>query len=145
MEKIHTHSVRVYYENTDTGGIVYHADYLGFAERARTEMLRAHGFEHAQLLKETGVAFAIRHIDIDYKRSSVLDDMLDIETTLTRMGGASFDMKQVFKHNGEAIVEMKVVLVCMDTTSLSATRIPEYLRTLFGKLLIDKTKEVINV
>ena len=132
---VHKFPVRVYYENTDAGSVVYHAEYLGFAERARTEMFRDHGFEHADMLKRTGIAFAVRHLDIDFQKPAVLDDLLTIESSITRIGGASMDYKQIVKREDDVLAELKVVLVCMDIASFSARRIPDEIRHGFKDLL----------
>ena len=127
--------LRVYYADTDAGGVVYHAAYLRFAEQARTEMLRDAGFEHAALLNETGIAFAVRHLEIDYRRPAVLDDQLIIETRLTHLGNARMDMEQVFLKNGAAIVTIHLTLVCMDVHTQKAARLPEECRAVFEKMM----------
>src|SRR5262249_19258454 len=88
----HVFPVRVYYEDTDAAGIVYYANYLKFAERARTEMLRAHGFEHGGI--GAGLAFAVRSCAVDYLRPARLDDALEVRTRITRVGGASLEADQ---------------------------------------------------
>lgn len=86
--------IRVYYEDTDAAGIVYHANYLRFAERGRTQMLRAAGFEHASILKETGTAFTVISMQINFKSPAKLDELLDVQTRIVSTGGASFEMAQ---------------------------------------------------
>lgn len=140
---VHKLPIRVYYEDTDAGSVVYHARYLVFAERARTEMLRDHGFEHAELLKKNGIAFAVRHIEIDYQKPAVLDDLLMVETWITRIGGASFDLQHRVLRDNTVIADIKVVLVCMILPHMTATRLPEDIRNLFQHLL--PTGETVNV
>jgi len=132
MTSPHTHSlpIRVYYEDTDAGGIVYHASYIRFAERGRTEMLRDGGFEHADLFKEQGVAFAVVSLAVNYKSPAKLDDLLVVKTHISRLGGASLDMQQDIYRDGELICEIKVTLVCIDQ-SLKAVRLPQVVRDLF--------------
>lgn len=142
---VHQLPVRVYYEDTDAGSVVYHARYLGFAERARTEMLRDGGYVHSELLKEKGIAFAVRHLDIDFKKAATLDDLLMIESKVVRIGGASFDVAQTIKRDGDVIADLKVVLVCMDVETLSARRLPEEIRTLFEGMIKDKEEEIAYV
>src|SRR5690349_2633990 len=85
----HYFPVRVYYEDTDAGGLVFHANYLLYAERARTELLRLGGVEHRRLAAELGVFFAIRRCEIDYRAPARLDDALEVETKITDIRGAS--------------------------------------------------------
>lgn len=83
----HFFPVRVYYEDTDAGGIVYYANYLKFAERARTEMLRLVGLNQSQLKKENGILFAVRSLTIDYRRPAVLDDLLEVVSRFSNQIG----------------------------------------------------------
>ncbi|TVQ84875.1 MAG: tol-pal system-associated acyl-CoA thioesterase [Micavibrio sp.] len=131
----HRLDIRIYYGDTDAGGVVYHAAYLRLAEQARTEMLRDIGFAHAEFLKETGIAFAVRHMEIDFRRPAVLDDALTIATRVTHMGNARLDMEQQFEKNGEAIVGIKLTLVCMDVKTQKAARLPEECRAVLQKMM----------
>lgn len=90
----HIYPLRVYYEDTDAGGIVYHANYLRFAERARNEMLRLAGFPHATMVAETGVAFTVRRCGIDFRQPARLDDALAVVTRIVDMGAATLDIEQ---------------------------------------------------
>jgi acyl-CoA thioester hydrolase len=123
---------RVYYEDTDAGGVMYHASYLRFAERGRTEMLRAVGYEHAKLAKDTGKAFAVVSLNIDYKAPARLDDLLTIRSKIVRVGGASMDLQQNFFRDKELLAEIKVTLVCIDKT-FKAVRLPAEIRNIFDK------------
>lgn len=99
---VHTLTLRVYYEDTDTGGIVYYANYLKFAERARTEVLRDLGITQSVLMERDGLAFAVRRCEVDYLSPARLDDELEIRTTLRALGAASLDLDQaIFRHAGE--------------------------------------------
>ncbi|MBI1214235.1 MAG: tol-pal system-associated acyl-CoA thioesterase [Alphaproteobacteria bacterium] len=131
VSPVHELPVRVYYEDTDAGGIVYHASYIRFAERGRTEMLRDTGFEHAQLFRDQGIAFAVVSMSINFKSPAKLDELLVVKTSITRLGGASMDMRQDIYRNDTLICEMKVTLVCVDKT-LKAVRLPEAVRQLYG-------------
>lgn len=122
--------VRVYYADTDAGGIVYHSNYLNFAERGRTEMLRAAGFAHVDLFREQGIAFAVVAIDIKYRLPAKLDDLLVVKSQVTRLGGASMDIEQNIWRDGDLICELKVTLVCVDS-SLKAVRLPQELRDIY--------------
>ena len=87
--RVHRFPVRVYYEDTDAGGIVYHSNYLNFAERARTEMMRGFGLDHLRLKAEQNLLFAVRSCEIDFRRPARLEDLLELRSTLVHLGGAS--------------------------------------------------------
>jgi len=138
----HKLPIRIYYEDTDAGSVVYHASYLRFAERGRSEMLRDMGYDHARLLKEKAIGFVDRNLEIDYLRPAVLDDLLEVHSSVTRIGGASFDLQQTVFRGDEMIADIKVVLVCMDTKTFNAARLPEDMRTLFKKNLSQEGETV---
>ena len=98
-------SLRVYYEDTDFSGYVYHASYLRFLERARTEWLRSIGFEQRDLKRSDALTFAVRRIEIDYVRPAAMDDALTVHTRIRRTGGASIDFEQTIARGGEILVE----------------------------------------
>lgn len=124
-----THSllIRVYYEDTDATGLVYHARYLHFLERARTEMLRRIGGTHSRLLSEEGLAFAVRRLAIDFVRSARLDDLLAVETAVTSSTGAQIGLNQRVLRGEDLIAECALTLVCLDPGG-RARRIPAMLR-----------------
>ncbi len=93
----HRYTVRVYYEDTDAGGIVYHATYLRFAERARTEALRDLGIPHAELLRNCNLMFVVRRVEVDYLRSARVDNSLVVETEVLQAGGASAALRQTVR------------------------------------------------
>ncbi len=129
--KGHSLDLRVYYEDTDAAGVVYHANYLMFAERARTEMLRELGFEHAELLKTEGLAFAVARLEIDYRRAAKLDDALTVRSEIVEMQGASFDMRQEIFRKDEVLAELKLKIACIGKQG-RAVRLPEGLRRVLG-------------
>lgn len=116
MSGRHRFAVRVYYEDTDAGGVVYHANYLRFAERARTEFLRDLGFDHARLAREAGLVFVVRACAVDFRRPARLDDALDVVTEVARLGGARLDLIQTVepRGGGPPLVEMTIRLACAD-------------------------------
>lgn len=122
--------IRVYYEDTDAAGIVYHANYLRFAERGRTEMLRAAGFEHASILKEKGTAFTVISMQINFKSPAKLDELLDVQTRMLSVGGASMEMAQGIYRGDVLLVDMIVKIACIDRNG-KAARLPEAVRELF--------------
>jgi acyl-CoA thioester hydrolase len=97
----HHYRLRVYFEDTDAGGIVYHANYLRFAERARTEALRDMGIPHVELVERYNLMFVVRRAKLDYQRPARLDDSLVVLTTPVHVGGASMTLRQEFRKSGE--------------------------------------------
>lgn len=124
--------VRVYYEDTDAAGLVYYANYLKFAERARTEMLRALGWEQRAMMADDDVAFVVRRCVADYVRPARLDDALSVFTRLTMLRGASFEVEQVVRREGVDLVRLGVTLACM-TGAGRPRRIPPRLRSAMMK------------
>ncbi len=118
-------AVRVYYEDTDAAGIVYYANYLRFAERGRTEFLRSYGFERTDIAH--GVAFAVRNCTIDYLAPARLDDLLDVETQLMNLMGASLTVAQTIRREGKELVRLTVRMACMDADG-NVARMPAELR-----------------
>ena len=118
--------LRVYYEDTDFSGRVYHASYLRFMERGRTEWLRALGFEHGALSGEQGLVFAVRGLEIEYLAPALMDDLLRVETRLTGIRGAVIEFAQLILRRSERIAEAKVRVVALKNGR--ATRIPKELR-----------------
>jgi acyl-CoA thioester hydrolase len=119
--------IRVYYEDTDAGGVVYYANYLRFAERARTEFMRAAGADHAAMLRDTGLSFAVRRCEVDYLRPARLDDLLRVETRIVGLGGASLEAEQTVKRDGEDLARLKVTLACLTPAGRPA-RLPDGVR-----------------
>lgn len=131
-QQIYVHPVRVYYEDTDAGGIVYYANYLKFAERARTEMLRAHGIENADLMEKQRIAFAVRECHADYRKPARLDDLLEVRTRVTELAGASLRVVQDICRQGEALVTVSVRLACMNVDNGAPKRLPDCVRGSLG-------------
>jgi len=119
-----TYTLRVYYQDTDAGGIVYHANYLAFAERARTEALRALGAPHAQMLAAHGVMFVVRRINLHYQRPARLDEMIRIETSFLAVGGASVTLGQKFWRDSDSLAVLEVGLGCVRAADGKPVRIP---------------------
>lgn len=125
MTEVHVMPLRVYYEDTDAGGIVYYANYLKFAERARTELLRDRGLEHAELLASDNIAFAVRECHADYIKPARLDDLLEVRTRVTEIGGAALRMHQDICRDGNVLVAVHVRLACMNVTTGAPKRLPD--------------------
>jgi acyl-CoA thioester hydrolase len=120
----HRLQVRVYYEDTDAAGIVYHASYLRFAERGRTEMLRSLGFGQAELRRDHGVVFAIRRCSLDFVAPARLDDLLTVETAPERLGGARLVAAQTVLLDERPLVRLKVELAVLGADDLRPRRLP---------------------
>ncbi len=128
----HTYPLRVYYEDTDAGGVVYHARYLGMAERARTEALRDAGAPHAALTAEHGLAFVVHRLAVEYHRPARLDDLLAVDTTIDAISAARLSLRQAIRRDGTPLVTLRVDLACVDATGRPA-RIPPRWRALASK------------
>ncbi len=133
------YEVRVYFEDTDAGGIVYHAKYLGFAERARSEMLRALGVPHAALIETHGIFFVVRQAKLDYLRPARLDDMLVVANDVLAVGGASVLLRQSFFRQGEsdALVVLKISLAAVSREGQRPARLPGRWRVAMTPLVVD--------
>lgn len=125
----HRYALRVYYEDTDAGGVAYHASYLRFAERARTEALRELGIPHAELLREFGVMFMVRRIEVDYLRPARLDDSLIIVTEPLDVGGASAILRQDVRGPDGSCAVLTVRLACVKPREGKPGRLPQRWRS----------------
>jgi acyl-CoA thioester hydrolase len=121
---IHDYMLRVYYQDTDAGGIVYHANYLAFAERARTEALRERGIPHAQLVAGHGMMFVVRRINLHYQRPARLDEVIRIRTGIIQVNGASVTLVQHFWRDSDSLAVLEVGLGCVRASDGRASRIP---------------------
>jgi acyl-CoA thioester hydrolase len=127
------HATRVYWEDTDAGGIVYYANYLKFAERARTDLLRDLGVSHAEMMKRDGLVLVVRRCEIDYLKPAKLDDLLTVETDAAKIGGASIDLRQRVLRDNEVLADLKVLVVCIGQDGRPA-RIPDYVRGVLPRM-----------
>lgn len=142
MSRTHRYSTRVYYAETDAGGVVYHASYFHFLERARTEMMREAGFNHAQITYETGEAFVMVEANLKYRAPARLDDDLIIESHITHMGGASIKVQQnILKRLAEGeqlLLEGNIAMVYVKLSEIKPVQIPNELRTALQPYLQKK-------
>ncbi len=128
---MHTCQVRVYYEDTDAGGIVYYANYLKFFERARTEWLRSLGYEQDTLMEQS-VAFVVKRVEMHNHAPARFNQLLSIETQIVELGGASMTFKQVIKNTQQdQLVTAEIQVACVDLAKMKARRLP---RTLLGDI-----------
>jgi acyl-CoA thioester hydrolase len=116
--------LRVYYEDTDAGGVVYYGNYLCFLERARTELLRTLGFGQARLAEESGIAFAVRSLNVEYLKPARLDDQLEVSTGIESLGRAQAVFSQRIERAGETLLTATVRLACLDLQRGRATALP---------------------
>ena len=125
-------NVRVYYDSTDAGGVVYHSRYLDFCERARTEFLRSRGIIQSKLLAESGIGFVVKNANLEFKKSAKLDDLLQISTKIIENNGIIIKMSQeiyLISREGidipkDLLFEMSVNLVCINK-NFRPTRMPK--------------------
>ena len=124
---MHRHQVRVYYEDTDAGGIVYYANYLKFMERARTEWLRSLGFEQDTLMEQS-VAFVVKRVEMHNYAPARFNELLSIDSQVVELKGASMTFKQTIKNKQETIlVTAEVLVACVNLDSMKPRRLPRTL------------------
>lgn len=129
----HAFPVRVYYEDTDAAGIVYYANYLKFAERARTEALRLCGFDQSDLLREDKIGFVVRRVTVDFLKPAMLDDLLTIETRLNDINKVSISMHQAVLRGKEVLVSLDVKLVVVGE-GMKLVKLPQEMHKAMLKL-----------
>ncbi len=135
MTKIHKSEYRVYYEDTDVGGAMYHGNFIRFCEQGRSDLLRDLGLPVSEVTKKHKMAFVVRHLEADYLRMVKLDDLLSVESHVKNMKNTSFVMNQVIKCQNNTVFTMDVTLVCIDLQG-KPVRIPEE--------LINKLKDYLE-
>lgn len=123
-DKTFSFPIRIYYEDTDAGGIVYYANYLKYAERARTEFLRHLGINQEDMLKNKGMGFVVRDCHINYKSPAKLDDALNITCKVTEIKGVSLKMEQKLYRNDAILSEIEITLVFLSLPAMRPTKIP---------------------
>lgn len=117
--------IRVYYEDTDTGGVVYYANYLRFLERARTEWLRALGFTQGELAAREGVVFVVRSLAIEYLKPSRFDDSLQVTVEPVKVGAGQMVVAQEVRRADEVLATAEVRLACVNAVTFRPVRIPQ--------------------
>ncbi len=117
--------VRVYYEDTDMAGVVYHANYLKYMERARTELLRQLGFDQSAVADQDGAIFTVRHMELDFIRPARMDEALEVVTSVKRMRPVSIEFEQVIRNDKDDVVcRGHALCVCIDRVRFKPRRIP---------------------
>ena len=126
--KVFSWPVRVYFQDTDAGGVVYHASYVNFMERSRTEWLRSFGYSNAGLMKELGVMFVVRKLELSYLKPAQLDDMLTVTTQIKEIGRSRVNVVQTVQRDGDILSEAEVHLVCVSAAEFKPVSVPDVLR-----------------
>ena len=137
LPQAHKFAIRVYYEDTDAAGIVYYANYLRFAERGRTEMLRRTAPQYCNPGTSGGIAFAVRHCTADFIQAGRLDDCLEVHTRIVNVGGASFTVGQTIVRGDEVLVRLDVRLACINAAG-RPERIPAELHASLEALSVSQ-------
>lgn len=117
--------IRIYYEDTDAGGVVFYANYLKFLERARTELLRAKGIEQTDLKSKEQIIFVVRSVSIDYLKSALFDDLLEVSTEIKQLKKASLIFEQTVSRDETVLCKAEVCVACVDSQTLRPKLIPD--------------------
>jgi acyl-CoA thioester hydrolase len=120
--------VRIYYEDTDAGGVVFYANYLKFYERARTEMLRDMGFEQNQLIEQDAVIFVVRSVHVDYLKPAKFNDLILVSAKLSSLKSASLIFEQTISRSDNILSQASIQIACLDTSTMRPKQIPEKLK-----------------
>lgn len=120
-------SIRVYYEDTDAGGVVFYANYLKFFERARTEMLRALGYEQDELRAGAGIIFVVRSVKVDYLKPARFNELIQVSTELSEVKKTRLMFTQVISKNAIVLCQAEVWVACLEATTMRPTAIPSTL------------------
>lgn len=126
-ENVFLWPIRIYYEDTDFGGVVYYANYLKFMERARTEWLRAEGFEQDELIENENVIFAVRSVQADYLSPARFNEKLVVNTSVIKKGKASITVEQVVKREEDVLCKAIIKIACLDAKNFKPVVMPENL------------------
>ncbi|MBL6456692.1 tol-pal system-associated acyl-CoA thioesterase [Belnapia sp. T6] len=130
--KAHHFPIRVYFEDTDAGGMAYHANYLRWAERARTESLRDMGLPHSLMMERHAAILVVRRIEVEYWRPARLDDAIVVETRVIAVRGVTLLLDQRMVRGEETLAALRVELACIDRDAQRPKRIPEPWRSALG-------------
>jgi len=120
--------LRVYYEDTDAGGVVYYANYLKFFERARTEWLRSCGLNQDKLAQEQGLIFVVRRATLDFARPARLDDLIDVTVEPLKLAHVYLQLAQEARRGGEGLAKAEIKVACLDLRSFKPVAIPKFIR-----------------
>ena len=128
IKEIFTLPIRVYFQDTDAGGVVFHGSYVNFLERARTEWLReCYGYSNAGLMKEFGVLFVVRSLKLDYLKPALLDDMLTVSAQIKEVGRSRVALQQSVMRGEDILAEAEIHLVCVTVDGFRPVAVPDVL------------------
>ena len=133
----HRLGVRIYFEDTDAGGIVYHANYLRYAERARSEALRSLGVPHAEMVDVHDRMFVVHRAEIDYERPARLDDLITVATRVRQIAAARVALDQTIRRDAITLVRIRLQLACVDRASGRPARLPAEMRAALVRMHED--------
>ena len=128
--RIHHWPIRIYYEDTDSGGLVYHSNYLKFMERARTEWLRDFEIDQRALKDNLNLMFVVHEIDIKFIRPAVFNDEIEVQTKLEKLGSVKIELEQKIFRSSELLIESRVVVASVNSMSMKPMRIPNEIKLL---------------
>lgn len=132
MTQPHRFPIRVYYEDTDLGQVVYYANYLKFIERGRSEWLRAAGIDQRALLERHNLGFVVRRVEADYLRPARFEDQLQVVTRLEAIAGARITAMQDVERDGTTLFSARVTMVCVDLGTMRPHRLPADIAAALG-------------
>ena len=128
--RIHHWPIRIYYEDTDSGGVVYHSNYLKFMERARTEWLRDFEIDQKTLKDNLNLMFVVHEIDIKFARPAVFNDEIEVQTKLEKLGSVKIELEQRIFRSSELLIKSRVVVASVNSMSMKPMRIPNEIKLL---------------
>lgn len=127
---VHHWPIRIYYEDTDSGGVVYHSNYLKFMERARTEWLRDFEIDQKALKDNLNLMFVVHEIDIKFTRPAVFNDEIEVQTKLEKLGSVKIELEQNIFRSSQLLIESRVVVASVNSISMKPMRIPNEIKLL---------------
>jgi acyl-CoA thioester hydrolase len=127
---VHHWPIRIYYEDTDSGSVVYHSNYLKFMERARTEWLRDFEIDQKALKDNLNLMFVVHEIDIKFTRPAVFNDEIEVQTKLEKLGSVKIELEQKIFRSSELLIESRVVVASVNSISMKPMRIPNEIKLL---------------
>jgi acyl-CoA thioester hydrolase len=127
---VHHWPIRIYYEDTDSGGVVYHSNYLKYMERARTEWLRDFKVDQKALKDNLNLMFVVHEIDIKFIRPAVFNDEIEVQTKLEKLGSVKIELEQKIFRSSELLIESRVVVASVNSISMKPMRIPNEIKLL---------------
>ena len=134
--------MRVYYQDTDAGGVVFHATYLHFFERARMEWMRARGFDARELATRFGLVFIVRQLDVAYMKPALLDDLVTVSADVQNMGRAQLTFAQEVRRDADVLVRASINVACVLADSLKPAPFPEPIRAALTVATEPKEKKM---